>query len=188
VTFRPLRRTAAVVVGLGILAAATAVPAQAKTSSPQQWGKAFCGGLSDWADALTGIGQDIQSLEQDTSPADGQAAIIEVLGDMGDATGDFHAAMKKTGSPDTSGGDRIQKQILKGIKGIQKRIADMEALAEKLPTTDSTSFETAVQALAAGFDTVSTPFDRAMTKVASIDRKDELSDQLQDVKECKALF
>ncbi len=96
--------------------------------------------------------------------------------------------MKKAGTPDTDNGAKIQKEILKGIAGIESRGGDMEALATSLPTTDVTAFQTSVTALSTAFDTVSAPFDSAMTKVAVLDKDNDLSDSLEKVKSCKALF
>lgn len=184
-----LRRLAALAVGAAALVAVVAVPAQAKTSSPEKWGAAFCGGLGEWADTITSAGEEIQStVKPGTSPEAGKAIIVGFIADMGDATGDFYDALKKAGNPDTDNGTKIQKTILKGIKGIEDEVGDMGVLAEALPTTDVTSFEAGVTTLAAGFDTVSAPFDAAMDKVSSLDKKDRLSKTLQKVKECKAIF
>lgn len=182
-------RHLAAVVGAAALVAVSALPAGAKTSSPEKWGAAFCSGLSEWSDTITTGASDISSsVAGGTTPAAGKTIIIGFIGDIGDATSDFYTAVKKAGTPDTTNGSKIQKEILKGISGIESRVGDMEDLAEGLPTTDVTSFQTSVQALSSAFDTVSTPFDGAMTKVASLDKGDDLSDALQDVKECKALF
>jgi hypothetical protein len=183
------RRAVAAVVGAAALVAVTAFPAGAKTSTPEKWGAAFCGGLSEWADKITTGGAEISSsVSTGTTPTAGKAIIVGYIGDIGDATNAFFTAVKKAGAPDTTNGTKIQKEILKGISGIETRVGDMEDLASNLPTTDPASFQTAVTALSSSFDTVSVPFDNAMDKVSSLDKDDDLSDSLQKVKECKALF
>lgn len=184
---RALRLTA-VIIGAAALVGTVGLPAAAKTSSPAKWGVAFCGGLSDWAEAVTEGGREIEALETQTSAAQGKDVIIAYMGDVSDATGAFYKRVKKAGRPDSTNGAKIQKAILKGIKGIDGRLGEMRSLADAIPTTDLTSFEASVRALASGFDTVSAPFDAAMTKVADLDKGDDLSGELQKVDECKALF
>lgn len=175
--------------------AATAIglaagPALAKTSSPEKWGSAFCGSLSAWSDRVTGGAAEIQDTIEgaDITPAEGKTLIVDFIGEIGDATGDFLTAMKKAGNPAAAKGSQIQKAIVGGIEGIERRVRDLEALAQNIPTTDLTSFRTSVDSISASFDSVSAPFDDAMDRVAQLDRKDVLSKRLQKVKACRALF
>lgn len=183
-----VRHLLALAVAAGALVVVGALPAGAKTSSPEKWGAAFCGGLSDWADEITAGGSEISTSAQGASPTEGKALIIGYVGDIRESTNTFYTAVKKAGSPDSTNGTKIQKEILKGIAGIESNVADMEDLAQDLPTTTPAAFETAVDSLATAFDTVSAPFDKAMDKVATLDKGDDLSDDLQKVKECKVLF
>lgn len=184
-----VRRVVTVAVGAAALVSVTALPAAAKTATPEKWGAAFCGGLSEWAGSITEGGTEItSSVTSGITPTEGKTTIVGFIGDMRDATNTFYATVKKAGTPATSNGTKIQKEILKGIAGIESRIADIEDLAQKLPTTDATSFQTAVSSLSSAFDTVGTPFDTAMGKVAKLDKGDALSAKLQKVKECKVLF
>jgi len=185
---RRARTALAVVTASAALVAVTAIPAGAKTSSTDKWGAAFCGGLSEWAETITAGGSEISTSAQGASPTEGKALIIGYVGDIRDATNTFYTSVKKAGSPDSTNGTKIQKQILKGIAGIESNVADMEEIAQDLPTTTPAAFETAVDALASAFDTVSTPFDKAMDKVSTLDKGDDLSDDLRKVKECKVLF
>jgi len=182
------RRLAAVVVGAAALVSVTALPAQAKTSSPEKWGAAFCGGLTDWSNEITQAGTEISSsVANGTTPAEGKTIIVGFIGGMHDSTDAFYATVKKAGNPDTDNGAKIQKAILKGIAGIGSQVTQIEQLAQALPTTDPASFKTAVDALGTAFDTVGTPFDNAMSQVAKLDKDDSLSEKIQKVKECKIL-
>lgn len=185
-----VRRLAAVTTCAAAALVLGAMPALAKTSPPEKWGATFCGSLTEWSDRVTGGADEIQQSLQGTNltPVQGKALITGYIGDIGDATTEFYTRVKKAGNPDSTNGTKIQKTILQGIQGIETRVGDMEALSENLPTTDVTSFQTSVQALSTAFDTVSQPFDQAMTKVASLDKGDALSDKLQKVKACQALF
>jgi hypothetical protein len=182
------------VTAVGVLALASvalaAVSASAKTSTPEKWGTTFCGSLTTWSDEVTERGDEIRTSLQGASisPTDGKALIVGYIGDIGDATGQFSTRMKKVGNPDATNGAKIQKTILRGIEGIETRVGDLETLAQSIPTTDLTSFQTSVQALAAAFDTVSQPFDQAMDKVAQLDEDNGLSGELEDLKACRALF
>lgn len=178
----------ATAVAAAALVAVAAVPAHAKTASTDKWGAAFCGGLTEWADTITEGGSEITSSAQGSTPAQGKELIVGYIGDIRDATNTFYTQVKKAGSPDSTNGAKIQKEILKGISGIEDNVAQMESIAQGLPTTDVASFQTAVTALSNAFDTVSTPFDNAMDKVTTLDKNDDLSGKLQKVKECKSLF
>jgi len=169
--------------------ALTALPAQAKTAPAEKWGATFCSSLTDWRDEITEGDADIQSsVSANITPEAGKAIIVGFIGDFVDTTHSFYTSVKKAGTPDSDNGAKIQKEILKGIAGIESRGGDMESLATALPTADVTAFKTSVSALSSAFDTVSTPFDNAMTKVAALDKDNDLSDSLQKVRSCKALF
>jgi hypothetical protein len=185
-----LRRLTAVSLGAAALAVSVAVPAHAKTASPQKWGTAFCGGLGAWSDSVTTGGEEIKASldEAGVTPEQGKATIVTYIGEIGDATGDFYEKVRRAGAPATTNGTKIQKEILTGIAGIERRVGDMEALAQAIPTTDITSFQTSVQALALAFDTVSDPFDDAMDNVSDLDEKNQLDKTLQKVKACQAIF
>ena len=184
---RVTRILAAAIAALALVAVA-ALPAGAKTASPEKWGAAFCGGLTEWADTITEGGTEITSSAQGSTPVQGKELIVGYIGDIREATNTFYASVKKAGSPDSTNGTKIQKEILKGISGIEDNVADMESIAQSLPTTDVASFQSAVSSLSTAFDTVSTPFDNAMDKVTKLDKNDDLSGKLQKVKECKSLF
>lgn len=186
-----VRRLSTVAVCAVAFVALAALPAQAKTAPAEKWGATFCGSLGEWSDTVTAGAADIQSSVTPgttITPIAGKAIIVGFLGDFVDTTQTFYTSMKKAGNPDTDNGAKIQKEILKGIAGIETRVGDIQDLANALPTTDVTAFQTSVNALTTAFDTVSTPFDSAMTKVAVLDKDDDLSDSLQKVKSCKALF
>lgn len=183
-----LSRAVALAAAAAALVATTALPAAAKTTTPEKWGVAFCGGLTEWSDTITSGGQEISTSATGKTPPEGKTLIVGYIGDIGDATSTFYDTVKRAGSPDIGNGTKIQKEILKGIAGIEKNVGTMQTLAQSLPTTDLASFQGAVSSLSSAFDTVSTPFDQAMTNVAKLDKGDGLSDRLQKVKECKALF
>jgi hypothetical protein len=184
-----VRRLSTLAVCAVAFVALSALPAQAKTAPPEKWGATFCGSLSEWSDTVTQSASEIQaSVTPGSTPAAGKAIIVGFLGDFVDTTHAFYTTMRKAGTPDTDNGAKIQKEILKGISGIESQVGTMQDLANALPTTDATAFQTSVNALSAAFDTVSTPFDNAMSKVAVLDKDNNLSDSLQKVKSCKALF
>lgn len=167
-----------------------ATPASAATSPPERWGAAFCGALGQWSDTITKGATEIQSSGStaDTAPTEGKAIIVGFLGGFADATRGFYRRMKRAGEPDTGDGARIHKAILRGIAGIEDRIGDLQGLAQNLPTDDSASYQASVNDLVAAFDTVSTPFDRAMSRVAKLDEDNELSDSLRTLKACRKQF
>ena len=186
-----VRRLSSLAACVTAFVALAALPAQAKTADPEQWGATFCGSLSKWSDTVTEGASEIQSSVKPgttITPTAGKAIIVGFLGDFVDTTHTFYTSMKKAGNPDTDNGAKIQKEILKGIGGIESRVGDIQGLATALPTTDPVAFQTSVSALTAAFDTVSTPFDSAMSKVAVLDKDNDLSDSLSKVKSCKALF
>jgi hypothetical protein len=184
-----VRRLSTLAVCVAAFVALTALPAQAKTTDPEKWGATFCSSLTDWRDEITAGAADIQSsVSANITPDVGKAIIVGFIADFVDTTHGFYTSVKKAGTPDSDNGAKIQKEILKGIAGIESRGGDMQALATALPTTDVTAFKTSVSALSTAFDTVSTPFDNAMNKVAVLDKDNDLSDSLQKVRSCKALF
>lgn len=167
-----------------------ALPARAATAPRAEWGATFCSSLGKWSDTITKGATEILSSGSatETSPADGKAIIVAFLDDFAGTTRSFYKRMKKAGNPDTDDGASIQKAILRGIAGIESRIGDLQGLAGALPDTDPVAFQSSLNDLVSAFDTVSVPFDNAMTKVGKLDKDDELSDSLRELKACKQQF
>lgn len=164
-----------------------ALPAQARTSPPERWGTTFCASLRSWSETISESARGIQSSTSgaETTPAEGKALIVEYLGGLADTTRAFRVRVQKAGDPDTDEGPRIETLILRGIAGTEARIGELQILADAVPTGDAASFQGAVDALISAFDTVRMPFDRAMVRVATLDRDDSLSDVLLAQKVCR---
>jgi len=168
----------------------SALPAQAKTAAPESWAAKYCGALTVWSDQVTGGVTEMKKSLQgaDLTPVQGKSVVVGLVGIADNATKDFYASVKKIGIPDTDNGAMIHKTILKGIQGMATQIDSAKVIADNLPTTDLASFQASYQPFSAALDAVAAPFDSAMTKVAVLDKDDHLSDSLQKVQSCKALF
>lgn len=166
----------------------SAVPAGAKTVSPQQWATKFCTALADWEDTITDSSSDVQAALAGTSDlATGKTTLVDFLNEAIDATDSAIQDIKAAGTPRTANGAKISAALAGALEDAKTVFEDAEADAEDLPTDNAAAFSAQASAIGTRISASGAKIDSGFSEVDALDKGGKLGDVVTKTRACKFL-
>lgn len=172
---------------IGMLAiGAVGMPAAGAATDVTEWGETFCEETTVWLNGAQAGAEDLAA-NTDVTKQEAKDLVVDFLDTGVGATKAYAKAVKKSGAPDVENGKKIQKTLVKGIKGTQKRLTAAKKRAAKLPVDDASEFQSEYEDLASELRTFLDPWTDALGQIDGLDPDQELLAQLRPIPACDVL-
>jgi hypothetical protein len=183
-----VRRAARLVIAtVGVVAiGSVGISGAGAATDPAEWGEVFCVETTTWLDGAQAGAEDLAA-NADVSPKKGRALLVDFFATGVSATKAYGKRIRAAGAPDAAQGAEIQRALLAGIKGVQKRLARLEKQAKKLPTGNTAKFQQKSTDLGLAFQGVLEPWSSALDEIDRLDPDQALIAELRPIPACDFL-
>ena len=115
--------------------------------SPEEYVKSVCTSMSTWVSDVQNLSN---SFGSDVDPTDLEAtknAIVDLFGQMLDATDTLISSLQAAGTPDIDNGDQIKAALSDSFTQARQALSDAKDQIANLDTSDPTQFATQLQGI-----------------------------------------
>jgi len=186
-----VRRPVALAVLVTAAIVATAAPAPARTVSPEEWGRSFCGVFLDWGEDMSERRaereEDDEAARDDDDLRAARAVMVDSMRDFRRITKRARTRLTRAGEPDVDNGAEIVEVIIGAFKELEGLLADASDAARDLPVGDADEFDDGAAAISEDLDRGNEVIDDSFSRIGELDGDGELDAVLSSLDECEPL-